>query len=151
MTASSSLRVSVTGRVPGQHRALRHAVARDDPHPAEAPGRAAVGLDERAQEPLDGALLDVNLNGEAIYPVVDELQARGVPLKTEADGRMFPVTDSSQTIVDCLLGAARILSETKDRWDGTVKLMQSILDSYQAGITISRVSGRVSSASVRPA
>lgn len=31
-------------------------------------------------EPLDGALLDVNLNGEAIYPVVDELQARGVPL-----------------------------------------------------------------------
>jgi DNA-binding response OmpR family regulator len=31
-------------------------------------------------EPLDGALLDVNLNGEAVYPVVDELQARGVPL-----------------------------------------------------------------------
>jgi predicted Rossmann fold flavoprotein len=33
--------------------------------------------------------------------------ARGVELKTEADGRMFPVTDSSQTIVDCLLRAAR--------------------------------------------
>jgi len=33
-------------------------------------------------------------------------EARGVKLKTEADGRMFPVTDSSQTIVDCLLGAA---------------------------------------------
>ncbi|HKB56396.1 MAG TPA: NAD(P)/FAD-dependent oxidoreductase, partial [Lacunisphaera sp.] len=31
---------------------------------------------------------------------------RGVALKTEADGRMFPVTDSSQTIVDCLQGAA---------------------------------------------
>ncbi len=28
---------------------------------------------------------------------------RGVLLKTEADGRMFPVTDSSQTIIDCLL------------------------------------------------
>jgi predicted Rossmann fold flavoprotein len=28
---------------------------------------------------------------------------RGVELKTEADGRMFPVTDSSQTIVDCLM------------------------------------------------
>lgn len=27
---------------------------------------------------------------------------RGVELKTEADGRMFPVTDSSQTIIDCL-------------------------------------------------
>jgi predicted Rossmann fold flavoprotein len=27
---------------------------------------------------------------------------RGVILKTEADGRMFPITDSSQTIIDCL-------------------------------------------------
>lgn len=33
--------------------------------------------------------------------------ARGVELKTEPDGRMFPVTDSSQTIIDCLTGAAR--------------------------------------------
>jgi len=33
--------------------------------------------------------------------------ARGVALKTEADGRMFPITDSSQTIVDCLMVAAQ--------------------------------------------
>ncbi len=33
--------------------------------------------------------------------------AHGVQLKTESDGRMFPVTNSSQTIIDCLLGAAR--------------------------------------------
>ena len=32
--------------------------------------------------------------------------ARGVTLKTEKDGRMFPTTDSSQTIVDCLMSAA---------------------------------------------
>ncbi len=32
---------------------------------------------------------------------------RGVRLKTESDGRMFPTTDSSQTIIDCLLGLAR--------------------------------------------
>ncbi|MGA9776926.1 MAG: NAD(P)/FAD-dependent oxidoreductase [Limisphaerales bacterium] len=31
----------------------------------------------------------------------------GVKLKTESDGRMFPVTDSSRTIMDCLLNAAR--------------------------------------------
>ncbi len=31
---------------------------------------------------------------------------RGVQLKTEADGRMFPVTDRSQTIIDCLVSAA---------------------------------------------
>ena len=33
--------------------------------------------------------------------------ARGVELKTEADGRMFPTTDSSQTIIDALQNAAR--------------------------------------------
>ena len=32
--------------------------------------------------------------------------ARGVKLKAEADGRMFPVTDDSATIVDCLQAAA---------------------------------------------
>jgi len=30
-----------------------------------------------------------------------------VKLKTENDGRMFPITDSSQTVVDCLLNEAR--------------------------------------------
>ncbi|HEX2862856.1 MAG TPA: NAD(P)/FAD-dependent oxidoreductase [Lacunisphaera sp.] len=38
---------------------------------------------------------------------VEWFEARGVKLKTESDGRMFPVTDSSQTIIDCLLRAAR--------------------------------------------
>jgi len=37
---------------------------------------------------------------------VDWFADRGVTLKTEADGRMFPDTDSSQTIVDTLLDAA---------------------------------------------
>jgi hypothetical protein len=38
---------------------------------------------------------------------VEWFEARGVKLKTEPDGRMFPVTDSAQTIIDCLLDAAR--------------------------------------------
>lgn len=33
-------------------------------------------------------------------------EERGVDLKTEDDGRMFPVTNSSQTIIDCLLREA---------------------------------------------
>lgn len=37
---------------------------------------------------------------------VDWFESRGVKLKTERDGRMFPISDSSQTIVDCLVGAA---------------------------------------------
>lgn len=33
--------------------------------------------------------------------------AHGVPLKTEADGRMFPITDNSETIVNCLINTAK--------------------------------------------
>jgi len=35
---------------------------------------------------------------------------RGVKLKTESDGRMFPVTDSSRTVIDCLLNEAHAKS-----------------------------------------
>lgn len=38
---------------------------------------------------------------------VEWFQSRGVKLKTESDGRMFPITDESSTIVDCLLEAVR--------------------------------------------
>lgn len=38
---------------------------------------------------------------------VEWFARRGVELKTEADGRMFPITDDSATIVDCLLSDAR--------------------------------------------
>jgi predicted Rossmann fold flavoprotein len=34
-------------------------------------------------------------------------EAHGVQLKREEDGRMFPVTDSSETIIDCLLTEAK--------------------------------------------
>jgi predicted Rossmann fold flavoprotein len=42
----------------------------------------------------------------AMEETVAWFAARGVKLKTEPDGRMFPVTDSSQTIIDCLATAA---------------------------------------------
>lgn len=38
---------------------------------------------------------------------VEWFEHRGVRLKTEADGRMFPSTDDSATIVECLTEAAR--------------------------------------------
>ena len=37
---------------------------------------------------------------------IEWFAAEGVELKTEADGRIFPVSDSSATVVDCLLRAA---------------------------------------------
>jgi predicted flavoprotein YhiN len=45
-----------------------------------------------------------------IFPASDTVawfESRGVKLKTERDGRMFPVSDASQTIIDCLLHAAK--------------------------------------------
>ncbi|TAF06992.1 MAG: NAD(P)/FAD-dependent oxidoreductase [Nostocales cyanobacterium] len=37
---------------------------------------------------------------------IDWFAAHGVNLKTEADGRMFPITDRSETIAECLIKAA---------------------------------------------
>jgi predicted Rossmann fold flavoprotein len=37
---------------------------------------------------------------------VDWFVNHGVQLKTEADGRMFPITDNSETVVECLIHAA---------------------------------------------
>jgi predicted Rossmann fold flavoprotein len=34
-------------------------------------------------------------------------ESQGVKLKTEEDGRMFPITDQSETIINCLLHAAK--------------------------------------------
>ena len=49
---------------------------------------------------------------------VEWFERRGVKTKVESDGRMFPVTDRSQTVIDCLLGAAqkagvRVLTSTR--------------------------------------
>ena len=38
---------------------------------------------------------------------VDWFESRGVQIKTEEDGRMFPVSDNSQSIIDCLHGQVR--------------------------------------------
>ncbi len=60
--------------------------------------------------------------------------ARGVHLKTEADGRMFPESNTSETVVNCLLEAARSagvelrtgaavrsLTVSQDRFTATLK------------------------------
>ncbi|MDC0276031.1 NAD(P)/FAD-dependent oxidoreductase [Verrucomicrobiales bacterium] len=57
----------------------------------------------RGQKALPGPLHRWNAGD-----MIDWLEQRGIELKTEADGRMFPITDSSQTIIDCFLGEARM-------------------------------------------
>ncbi len=40
---------------------------------------------------------------------VEWFESRGVTLKTEADGRMFPITDNSESIINCLLSECKKL------------------------------------------
>lgn len=51
---------------------------------------------------------------------------RGVTLKAEADGRMFPVTDNSQTIIDCLLKDA-------DRYGVKIRMNTAVSELVSAG------------------
>jgi DNA-binding response OmpR family regulator len=42
-------------------------------------GRVADGLHLAEQEKLDGAVLDINLNGDRCFPIAEALKGRGVP------------------------------------------------------------------------
>lgn len=42
--------------------------------------RVAKAVKLAATEAIDGAILDMNLAGEAVYPVAEVLQRRGIPL-----------------------------------------------------------------------
>jgi predicted Rossmann fold flavoprotein len=52
----------------------------------------------RGEKQLKKAFTQFNTNDTVAW-----FESRGVYLKTEEDGRMFPVTDNSQTIVNCLM------------------------------------------------
>lgn len=39
--------------------------------------------------------------------MIEWFESQGVALKTEPDGRVFPVTDTSETIIDCLIKTAK--------------------------------------------
>ncbi|MCE7059029.1 NAD(P)/FAD-dependent oxidoreductase [Dyadobacter sp. CY343] len=41
---------------------------------------------------------------------VSWFERRGVKLKTEPDGRMFPISDSSHTVIECMLRTAKLLN-----------------------------------------
>ena len=55
---------------------------------------------------------------------IDWFESRGVPLKVESDNRVFPVSDSSQSIIDCLIKEAQangILIQTETGIHSIVK------------------------------
>ncbi|MBA2745249.1 MAG: NAD(P)/FAD-dependent oxidoreductase [Flavisolibacter sp.] len=54
---------------------------------------------------------------------IEWFEKRGVTIKAEADGRMFPVTNSSQTIIDCLLREANTFG-VEIRMNADVKALE---------------------------
>ena len=58
----------------------------------------------RGQKELMGPFEQFNCNH-----TVEWFKKKGITLKTEADGRMFPISNSSQSIVDCLTQTAQKL------------------------------------------
>jgi predicted Rossmann fold flavoprotein len=55
---------------------------------------------------------------------VEWFEKLGVHLKTEEDGRMFPITDDSQTIIDCFLTEAKKFNVQIETSCGVEKLIQ---------------------------
>ena len=52
--------------------------------------------------PRGQSLLKRSLHQFGPQQTIDWFQSRGVAIKEEADGRMFPATNDSQTIIDCI-------------------------------------------------
>ena len=53
--------------------------------------------------PRGGNLVKRSFHQFFTTDTIEWFRSRGVMIRAEADGRMFPVTNSSETIIDCLL------------------------------------------------
>lgn len=62
--------------------------------------------------PRNGRFLYSALNAFPPERVIDFFESHGCPLKTERGNRVFPVTDRSSTVLDCLKGELRRLGVT---------------------------------------
>lgn len=65
--------------------------------------------------------------------VVKWFASKGVVLKTESDGRMFPVTDSSETIIDCFMRQTQSLGIQVKTGCAVLRIDQT-LDGFSLGI-----------------
>lgn len=71
---------------------------------------------------------------------VQWFESRGVTLKTEADGRMFPITDNSESIINCLLSECKRLGveiQTRQFIETITKEGDQFLIKLEKGETVS--------------
>ncbi len=62
---------------------------------------------------------------------IEWFNTRNITLKTEADGRMFPVSDNSQTIIDCLEKAAKKLKIKVELEKGVKKIIPNFHGGFE--------------------
>jgi flavoprotein, HI0933 family len=72
---------------------------------------------------------------------VEWFASHSVTLKTEADGRMFPVTDDSATIVNCLIRAAEDAGVNICTGDAVVSVNKLTLEDWHGGRAITKEPG----------
>lgn len=72
--------------------------------------------------PRGGEFLLPNFWAFGVQDTIDWFEQRKVALKVEADGRMFPTTDSSETIADALINSAKRAGIEIRSKEGLVKL-----------------------------
>ncbi|MEX0845227.1 MAG: aminoacetone oxidase family FAD-binding enzyme, partial [Balneolaceae bacterium] len=87
--------------------------------------RELVKFYPRGERPLKKAF--------GIFSPIDTIewfQKRGVELKTESDGRMFPITDDSQTIINCLMDECRKLG-VGIKTGSNIKSLEKDRDGYK--------------------
>lgn len=65
-------------------------------------------------------------------------ESRGVSLKTEDDGRVFPVSDNSQTIIDCLVNATKDLG-VKTCLNSSVRSINKTADGFEVHLLTGEV------------
>src|SRR5690606_14660668 len=77
--------------------------------------------------PRGGQFLKKTFHQFSPQDTIDWFNSRNVPLKTEADGRIFPESDRSETIIDCLLKEAHrygVIIKTQARVEGFKRIAQ---------------------------
>lgn len=84
----------------------------------------------RGERPLISALHRFSPEDTAAW-----FERRGVRLKTEADGRMFPITDSSGTVIDCLLHEAEAAGVRLRARTGVAAAMRNAAGGFELRLT----------------
>lgn len=90
-------------------------------------------LEMSKKYPRGGSFVKKTFHHFFTMDTINWFEERGVKLKTEADGRMFPVTNSSQTVINCLLNEAQ-LHKVDIQMKTEVKAVRYVMNQFRLEI-----------------